>query len=101
MKVRNMEGRTGRPVANQFIIEDVTIKHVSPNGTDNFYTGEMFQSYNSNIAFRIYGGGIMLDRYYWNYSTTTGKYRNQFLGEGIAETREKISSGEYILTDLN
>ena len=46
-------------------------------------------------------GKIYLDEYYWDYSVTTGKYRNEFLGEGIAETRKKIASGEYILTDLN
>ena len=31
----------------------------------------------------------------WDYSVTTGKYRNQFLGEGIKETREKIANGTY------
>ena len=37
----------------------------------------------------------------WDYSVTTGKYRNIFLGEKKAETQAKIDSGEYILTDLN
>jgi len=46
-------------------------------------------------------GIIYLDKYSWDYSVTTGKYRNEFLGEGIAETRKKIASGEYILTNLN
>jgi hypothetical protein len=44
---------------------------------------------------------IELDQKYWNYSNTTGKYRNIFLGETITETKKKIKSGEYILTDLN
>jgi hypothetical protein len=44
---------------------------------------------------------IYLDQKYWNYSNTTGKYRNIFLGETIKDTRAKIKSGEYILTDLN
>ena len=46
-------------------------------------------------------GKTFLDKTYWNYSVTTGKYRNQFLGETKKETEAKIKSGEYILTDLN
>jgi len=42
-----------------------------------------------------------LDKKYWNYSNTTGKYRNIFLNETIKDTRAKIKSGTYILTDLN
>ena len=61
---------------------------------------EYFQSYRSIIAKRS-KGKIYLDDYYWDYSVTTGKYRNEFLGEGIAENRKKIESGEYILTKLN
>ena len=81
-----MTSARGNKVPNQFIITD--------NGT------EYFQSYRSIIAKRS-EGKIYLDDYYWDYSTTTGKYRNEFLGEGIAETRKKIASGEYILTNLN
>lgn len=87
-KVRQMtSNRSGKPVANQFII----------------YTeeGNYFQSYNSVIAFRDNERKITLDEYYWDYSHTTGKYRNEFLGEGIADTRSKIESGEYKLADLN
>lgn len=90
MKVQNMTSpRSGQPVANQYIIED---------GNDKF-----FQSYNSIIAVKRFGKypRTMLDERYWNYSVTTGKYRNQFLGEGIADTRKKIESGEYQLNDLN
>tara|TARA_R100000700_G_C3067855_1_gene79486 strand:+ start:199 stop:462 length:264 start_codon:yes stop_codon:yes gene_type:complete len=86
MKVENMTSSQGNKVANQFLITD--------NGN------EYFQSYRSMIAKKSQGK-IYLDEYYWDYSVTTGKYRNIFLGEGIAETRKKIASGEYILTDLN
>ena len=86
MKVKNMTSSQGNKVANQFLITD--------NGN------EYFQSYRSMIAKKSQGK-IYLDEYYWDYSVTTGKYRNEFLGEGIAETRKKIASGEYILTDLN
>ena len=88
MKVRNMTSSRGNKVANQFII------------TDN-HNNEIFQSYNTVIAMRNDSGIVYLDKYSWDYSVTTGKYRNEFLGEGIAETRKKIDSGEYILTDLN
>lgn len=87
-KVRQMKSaRSGNPVANQFIIY-----------TDE---GNYFQSYDSVIACRANDGKVTLDDYYWDYSRTTGVYRNQFLGEGIADTRAKIESGEYKLADLN
>lgn len=87
MKVRNMtSNNTGRGIPNQFIIE----------ADDGIY----FQSYNSIIA-KKHQCKIYLDEHYWNYSTTTGKYRNQFLGETKKETEAKIKSGEYVLCDLN
>ena len=86
-KVKNMYSGSGNPVANQFIIY-----------TDE---GTYFQSYDSVIAFRDNNSKITLDDYYWDYSRTTGKYRNEFLGEGIVDTRSKIESGEYKLADLN
>ena len=46
-------------------------------------------------------GKIYIDENYWDYSSTTGKYRNDFLGENKNLTQMKINSGEYILTDLN
>ena len=94
IKVRNMTSSRGNKVANQFVID---VKN-----------GEYLQSYNSIIAFKpigVYYKGsksqILLDEKYWEFSVTTGKYRNSFLGEGIAETRKKIASGEYKLVDLN
>ena len=86
MKVENMTSAMGHKVANQFIIHSEE--------------GGYFQSYNSIIV-KIEGREVYLDEYFWDYSVTTGKYRNDFLGEGIAETRAKIKSGEYLLTDLN
>ena len=86
MKVKNMTSSQGNKVANQFLITD--------NGN------EYFQSYRSMIAKKSQGK-IYLDEYYWDYSVTTGKYRNIFLGEGIAETRKKIASGEIELANLN
>jgi hypothetical protein len=99
MKVQNMTSpRTGKPVANQFIIE--TIENITEYGDTWPIEVEYFQSYDSIIAVKRHGK-VELDRTYWDYSTTTGKYRNQFLGETKKETQAKIDSGEYILTDLN
>jgi hypothetical protein len=85
MKVRQFEGRNGA-VKNQFILE-----------------GEgkiIFQSYNSVIAIKE-NGKITLDNDTWDYSVTTGKYRNLFLGETKKDTERKIKLGEYILANLN
>ncbi len=88
MKVRNMHSRSGRKVPNQFII------------TDRGF--EYFQSYDTTIARRrIKTGEVALDNEMWDYSATTGRYRNQFLNEGIETTRQKIESGVHTLTNLN
>ena len=100
MKVENMLSTNARTVPNQFIITDDK--------------GTYFQSYKTIIVFKpapkTQGSGtfqydahnpIQLDRDKWDYSVTTGKYRNIFLGEKKSETDRKIKSGEYILTDLN
>jgi hypothetical protein len=90
IKVRNMTNKNWRQVANQFIIND-TETHI-----------EYFQSYAATIVKQVPNDGIYLDEYYWDYSNTTGRYRNQYLGDsGIAETRKKIADGTYKLADLN
>ena len=115
MKVKQFTNDKGVAVRNQFILMDHN-KEGNPC--------EWFQSYESTIAVKetvrkkcdthsivpLMGhcdncGGtykrISLDRDYWDYSKTTGKYRNLFLGESKAETEKKIKSGEYQLVDLN
>ena len=93
MKVQNMTSSKGNTIANQFIITD-------QNKT-------FFQSYDSMIVKKTIQCDqtkpviVELDKNTWDYSRTTGKYRNQFLGETKKETQAKIDSGEYILTDLN
>jgi len=87
VKVRNMKSSNGNTVANQFEIE-----------TDD---ATYLQSYDSIIAKRMDSGVTYLDEYYWDYSVTTGRYRNMFLGENKGVTQMKIDSGEYILTNLN
>lgn len=86
MKISNMQSANGNDVPNQFIIEHEGVR--------------WFQSYDSIIA-KDGGKQIVLDEKYWDYSVTTGKYRNQFLGEAKKETQRKIKEGIYLLADLN
>lgn len=101
MKVQNMTSNKGNKIANQFIVYD-----------DN--NNKYFQSYKSVIA-KIENNDIQenininyernkkvyLDKTFWDYSVTTGKYRNIFLNETKKETEKKIKDGTYILTNLN
>ena len=87
VKVRNMRNNNNNLVPNQFIIS-----------TDE---GVYFQSYNSTIVFVDEESKVFLDENDWDYSRTTGKYRNIFLGENMSETRKKIKTGDYELIDLN
>ena len=80
MKVENMTSSNGNTIANQFILY----------GDDGSIT---FQSYASTIAMKKDGKVYIYP--HWDYSTTTGKYRNLFLRETKAETLKKLKSGEY------
>ena len=71
-----------------------------------FEHGVIFQSYGSIIAIRFNNGatrkglkGKTVIGRDWNYSNTTGKYRNEFLSEGISDTRIKIENREYIYSE--
>lgn len=86
MKVTQMTTVKGNSISNQFII------------TTN--EGQYFQSYDSIIAFIPCTGKVQLDESKWDCSTTTGKYRNRFLGEQKKDTLKKIKSGEYEMTKL-
>ena len=99
MRVQNMTSPRGNTVPNQFIITDE-----GRGALGNFTKREVFQSYDSVIAIRTIWPDktrVELDRNTWDYSVTTSRYRNLFLNENTAETKRKIASGEYILTDLN
>lgn len=100
MKVQNMTSGNGNKIANQFIIRE----------DENPMSGnaiEYFQSYDSIVAKRdkfragVETRQVWLDVNKWHYSKTTGKYRNQFLGETKKETEVKIKNGTYQLVDLN
>ena len=90
MKVRNLTSTNGNKIANQFEIID--------NENNIIY----FQSYKSIIVKHDMNlNQVYLDSYFWDYSTTTSKYRNIFLGEKKKESEKKIKEGIYILTNLN
>ena len=88
--VQNMKTNKGTIIPNQFEI---------------FADGKkVFQSHQSVIAVIETIDGkrkVTLDQDKWNYSRTTSKYRNLFLGETTKETETKINSGEYTLSILN
>lgn len=87
-KVESMTSpRTGSPVANQFIIR-----------TEG---GRFFQSYDSVIALITNDGRVFLDEKFYDYSKTTVKYRNQFLGMTSKEVLQKIKENKFMLVDLN
>jgi len=87
VRVQNMVSSNGNKIPNQFIL--------------NTEKGVYFQSYETIIAFQDNSGHTYLDKEKWDYSKTTGRYRNIFLGESRKETEKKIKSGEYTLTNLN
>jgi|8_EtaG_2_1085327.scaffolds.fasta_scaffold407314_1 hypothetical protein len=97
IKVENFTSANGNKIPNQFLIT-----YNFRGDLDYSFDSEIFQSYDTIIARRYCStGSIALDKNYWDYSRTTGTYRNIFLGETKGETEKKIKSGEYILTDLN
>ena len=100
MRVTNMINNNGNKVANQFEIVGLSAGTFYHNN-EKLKSGDCFQSYESNIVFKPFDGEIYLDSYYWDYSRTTGKYRNIFLGETKRETEKKIKTGEYKLINLN
>jgi len=89
IKVKQMTNDYGRGIPNQFIIK-----------TDD---ATYFQSYKSIIAKKTCDGTdkITLDKTYWDYSKTTAKYRNRFLGMTTQEIKKAIKSGQIELVDLN
>ena len=90
--IQNMQNNNGTTVVNQFEIY--------------FEYGKLFQSYNSIIAIKFHcdvknnklENKVILGKNY-DYSTTTGKYRNIFLREKLKETRDKIDNGTYIYAE--
>ena len=73
-------------------IETLKVNQVIVNDNENY----TFFSYNTPIVTKLSTGEVVLHTD-WNYSVTTSKYRNMFLGETIKETRAKLPEGTYTL----
>ena len=89
MIINNMKSNKGRTVPNQYVIK--------LNNCD------MFQSYETVIAIRDYDSfnnkyEVYLNKEYYDYSKTTSKYRNKYLGLTTKEIEQKIKAKEFILT---
>ena len=70
----------------------------------NFVSNQNIVTFENAVIFVSYGSIIVVEykgvTYLgkdWDYSRTTGKYRNNFLGETKKETQEKLDSGIYKL----
>ena len=78
--------RTGRDIANQFIIED---------------GGKVyFQSYKTIVAMKQ-AGKVTIDTNAENYSRTTSKYLYQFLNTDRKSLLQDIKEGTIIRENLN
>lgn len=88
VKVGNMISRNGNEVPNQFEIV-----------TDE---GIYFQSYTTVIACKSFIAPVVYLDPKWDYSRTTMKYLNQFLGTSSKKEIEAgIKSGRFIIEELN
>jgi hypothetical protein len=92
--VEQMTSRSGNVVPNQTILSDMT--------------GKTFVSYGSKIVYQSKDRGsdglpleIIVDEHYWDYSRTTGKYRNEFMNMGVQDVRNYIKECRIKLGNLN
>lgn len=87
--VRNLKTKSDNNIKDQYIIK-----------TNN---GEYLQSKGHIVVFIPFDKRekIALDYRFWDYSISTGKYRNRILKENWKQTKEKIDAGEYLLVNLN
>lgn len=83
MNVRNMTSARGNKIANQFIITD-GVKVT-------------FQSYDSEIVTIDYDNGTIFVGNDWDYSVTTGKYRNMFMHDNYFHEMETKEGFQKIL----
>ena len=92
--VEQMTSRSGNVVPNQTILSDMT--------------GRTFVSYGSKIVYQSKDRAsdglpleIIVDENYWDYSRTTGKYRNEFMNMGVQDVRDHIKEGRIQVGNLN
>lgn len=93
MKVENIISDSGNSIPNQFIIDDEQTNR------------RTFQSYSSEIITLDYKNEIIYVGEDWDYSVTTGKYRNIFFRDyspyafhelsNKKELEKALEDGEY------
>ena len=88
MKVRNMAGRTGKGIVNQFVIEI----------EDGFTTWEVLQSYQETVAIKDNCETKALSGM-WDYSVTTAKYVAKFLNMSTTQIRSEIKAEKIMVYD--
>lgn len=86
MKVKNLEGNSGRAIPNQFVIKD-----------DN---KKIFQSYDSVIVeVKWYDDFCKVNiGYDWDYSRTTSKYFKIFLMDEVEQIKKELRKGHDFIT---
>lgn len=88
MRVHNMVSpRTGKEVANQFVIEG--------DGTTTF------QSYDSTIAVIDWNEHTVKIGEDWNYSNTTSKYRNAFFDNNYFREIKDTNNIKKIMKEVD
>lgn len=85
MKVKNMRSNNGNRIANQFII------------TDEEHNTITFQSYDSEIIRIDYHNGTITVFDNYDYSVTTGKYRNKFMRDYGFRDMDNKKNFEYYM----
>lgn len=84
-KIKQFINAKGNAQANHFSIE--------------FDNAEVFQSYDSIIAIRLYSQPYNILGAHHNYSVTTGKHLTHWLGRDSKERKEQIKQGKLIVDD--
>ena len=96
IKAFNLNTNSGAPAQHQIVITYSTpTKEV-----------RLFQSYGVLIARntlnkKTYKRTCELSRNYWDYSRTTARYRNQYLGGDTKQVKKNLKNGVYCLASLN
>ena len=85
MKVRNMRSANGNKVTNQFIIIDEEHNTIT------------FQSYESEIVRINYHNETITVFPHYDYSVTTGKYRNKFMRDYGFRDMDNKKGFEYYM----
>lgn len=99
MIVEQMLTTRGNLAANQFIIHNANTIGTG-SGETEILTGTAFQSYKTIIAIQTNDGRTILNEDYWDYSRTTSRYLNSFLGNTPNETRSDIKKGKITFRHL-